>query len=123
MFCEHCGHRLLDAQKFCTRCGQPAAKTKSPHLSEEMWWYRLLKVFYVVSYLPLLLIVPIVWSLNSSSYDYYTKISTDTTDQALWYSLVTIAIYVSVLRLIKVAVLYVATGSKPEWRKECRRIF
>jgi len=126
MYCEHCGHKLEQGHKFCTKCGlstvpgQPkTTSAQQPALPlNDKWWHRLLKVLYVVSYLPLLIIIPLVWSENS--YSYYDG---DTTGDAFWYSLLTLVIYMAIARLIKIAVLYVALGRKPEWKKEFKRLF
>jgi cytoskeletal protein RodZ len=68
--------------------------------------------------LPLLIIIPVVWSENS--YSYYGGGSEG---EAFWYSLLTLVIYMAIARLIKIAVLYVALGRKPEWKKEFKKLF
>lgn len=126
MYCEHCGTKLEQGHKFCTKCGHSTVpvqtKTASAHqpaLSlNDKWWHRLLKVLYVVTYLPLLVIIPVVWSENS--YSYYGGGSSG---EAFWYSLLTLVIYMAIARLIKIAVLYVALGRKPEWKKEFKKLF
>lgn len=127
MFCENCGNKLKEGHKFCTQCGHSNApetkQEKSPTLSDEKWWYRLAKVFYVLLYLPLLLVIPLVWSENSSSYNYYTSSYTDTTGEAFWYSLLTLVVWVIVVRLIKITFLYIALAQKPRWKKEFKKFF
>ena len=126
MYCEHCGTKLEQGYKFCTKCGHSTlpAQTKTvappqPALSlNDKWWHRLLKVLYVISYLPLLIIIPTVWS--ESSYSYY---SGSTEGEAFWYSLLTLVVYMAIARLIKITVLYVAFGRKPEWKKEFKKLF
>lgn len=123
MFCENCGHKLENPDKFCTKCGTPVhteTKAQAPieKVSDEKWWNRLLKVLYIAAYLPLLFIIPIVWSVNS--YSYY---SGDTYGEAFWYSLVTLVIYLAVVRLIKIGVLYVALGIKPRWKREFKKLY
>lgn len=126
MYCEHCGNKLEQGYKFCTKCGHStvpvmvqASTIQHVTLSlNEKWWHRLLKVLYVVLYLPLLVIIPLVWSENS--YSYYGN---GNTDEAFWYSLLTLIIYIVIARLIKIAVLYVALGRKPEWKKEFKKLF
>ncbi len=126
MYCEHCGTKLEQGHKFCTKCGHSTvpvqtktATAHQPALSlNDKWWHRLLKVLYVVSYLPLLVIIPVVWSENS--YSYYGGGSEG---EAFWYSLLTLVIYMVIARLIKIAVLYVALGRKPEWKKEFKKLF
>lgn len=131
MFCENCGTKLQDGHRFCTTCGHstvqpernnPASQAVTASLNEK-WWQRFLKVIYIVLYIPLLGILPIVWSANSSSYNYYSSTSTDTSGTAFWYCLLTLLIYMAIVRLIKIAVLYIAVGKKPEWKKELKRPF
>ncbi len=125
MYCEHCGTKLEQGYKFCTKCGhstvptQPSAKTIMQQTStlNQKWWYRFLKVLYVVAYLPLLIIIPLVWSENSYSY------GGGSSGETFWYSLLTLVIYMAVVRLIKLAVLYVAIGRRPEWKKEFKKLF
>jgi uncharacterized membrane protein len=126
MYCEHCGKKIEQGHKFCTKCGHSTVPaqvknntTQQPVFSlNDKWWHRLLKVLYVVAYLPLLIIIPIVW--NENSYSYYGG---DTLGGAFWYSLLTLAIYMVIVRLIKIAVLYVVLGRKPEWKKEFKKLF
>lgn len=133
MFCENCGSKIKEGHKFCTKCGHsngssvpvPEVKNMSPITTtsvNERWWHRLLKVIYIFLYLQILWIVPLVWSANSSSYSYYGGYE-DTTGSAFWYSVLAIVIFVVVLRLIKLTVLYVALGQKPEWKKEFKKLF
>jgi len=122
MFCENCGSKIQEGHKFCTKCGHlvdSTIKTSSTRQTlstlNENWWHRLLKVLYIVGYIPLLIIIPIVWSENSC---YYCS-----DGDSFWYSLLTLVIYVVVIRLIKIAVLYVAMGRRPEWKKEFKKLF
>lgn len=132
MFCINCGNTIQDGHQFCTKCGQPSIRkeTKEPSqqlntMSSEKWWQRFLKVVYIFMYIPLLLIVPLVWNENSSSYSYYAGQShyVDTYGEAFWYSLLTLVIYLVIVRLIKIAVLYITMGRRPEWKKEMRKLF
>lgn len=92
---------------------------------DENWWYRLLKVVYIFLYIQIFWIVPVVWSLNSTDYDYYggRYHYTNTTEEAFWYSVLAIVIFVAVLRLIKLTVLYVVFAHRLVWRDEFRRLF
>jgi len=135
MFCEYCGNRIDDLHKFCTKCGRATSTNKDKeiisedktHVSlEEKWWQRLLKVVYILLYFPLLVIVPLVWSENSSSYSGYYAGQyryEDTYAEAFWYSLLTLIIYLIVLRMIKLATLYITIGQKPNWKKEFKKLF
>jgi len=135
MFCEKCGNEILVSNAFCIKCGhhviplksgevQPVLKVKS-HISDDVWWQRLLKVLYVLMYVPLLLIIPSTWMINYSecNYNYGTCNYVYTPGQAFWYCFLTLLLYVVVVRLIKIAVLYVAMGQKPKWKKEFKKFF
>ncbi len=95
-------------------------------VTNDKWWQRLLKVVYIFLYAQILWIVPVVWSTNSTSYSGYygsTYHYEDTPGAAFWYSVLAIVIFVVVLRLIKLTVLYIAMGRKPEWKKEFKKLF
>lgn len=131
MFCEHCGTKIDSSFKFCTVCGQSITQTKAENqntqiptnVSGDNWWQRLLKVAYIILYIPLLLILPAVWMANSQTYDYSLDIYADTAGKAFWYCLIALVVYVALARLIKITVLYITLGIKPEWKKEFRRFF
>ena len=128
MFCEHCGNKNDGSHKFCTKCGQPTSKeaiiepTSNLNLDQK-WWLRLAKVIYIMLHIPLPLILWIVWQANSSSYDYSAQASTDTSGTAFWYSLLALAIYMVVVRLIKITFLYIAFAQKVQWKKEFKKFF
>lgn len=128
MFCTHCGNSINKNDLFCTKCGnlmmskQEEAIVKNPKDNlDENWWVRLLKVLYIILHLPLLIIIPIVWSSNTESCYYY--ICSGSTSEAFWYSLLTLIIYILIVRLIKLATMYVAIGRKPNWKKEFKKFF
>lgn len=127
MFCSNCGKELQIGDEFCTACGQAvASKVISQQingLQQEVWWYRLLKVFYILLYIPLPLLILLVWSESSTTYDYTTKRSTDTSGAALWYSFITLIIYLTILRLVKVSTLYIIAAQKPKWRQEFKKLY
>jgi hypothetical protein len=131
MYCEHCGNKIDGSHKFCTKCGSSVFQVvkrggpiqETSVVANEKWWQRLLKVAYIVLYLPLLLIIPIVWAANASSYNYSSSSYTDTSGTAFWYCLLTLLIYMVIARLIKIAVVYIAAGRRPEWKKEFRKFF
>ncbi len=55
MFCEKCGNKLDSSDKFCTKCGAPVHSESNKRIfitpaSGEKWWYRLLKVAYILLY-------------------------------------------------------------------------
>lgn len=132
MFCIHCGNKIEASDKFCTECGNLTAfkKINIPTaqkiftVSDEKWWWRFLKVSYIFLCLQILWIVPVVWESNSSSYvgGYYSRYE-DTYGQAFWYSILTMIIFIAITRLIKITVLYVVTGRKPNWKSEFKKLY
>ena len=134
MFCENCGATLQKGHKFCTKCGHSSVPVvQPPHYKPASidfhgkWWLRFLNVVYIFLNILLIPIVLAVWGSNKSTYTGYGRIFgyqyEDTYGKAFWYSLLTIVIYVSILRLIKLAVLYISSGQKPEWKKEFKKLF
>jgi len=127
MFCENCGNKLKEGHKFCTKCGhsnvQEIKEKKAPVLSDEKWWHRLSKVLYVLLYLPLLILVPLVWSENTPRYSSYFNEYYGSYGEAFWYSALTLAIYIVVVRLVKITFLYIALAQKPKWKKEFKKFF
>ncbi|MFA5932010.1 MAG: zinc ribbon domain-containing protein [Candidatus Paceibacterota bacterium] len=123
MFCENCGDKIKKEEKFCTKCG------KSINLQEiknERWWHRLLKVLYIIAYFPLIGIVSLTWSENFPhcyTYTYSTPDCYGSYGEAFLYSLLALVIYMTILRLAKIAVLYIVLGRRPEWGKEFKRFF
>ena len=123
MFCENCGNKIDSSHRFCTKCGhvfdlikeKTSISKQAPQALNDKWWHRLLKVLYIIGYVPLLIIIPIVWSENSC---YYCS-----NGDAFWYSLLTLVIYLVGIRLLKIAVLYIVIGRKPEWKKEFKKLF
>lgn len=120
MFCTNCGNKIKEEEIFCTNCGNSSSSKLEENnnhqiriVKDEKWWHRLLKVLYIIGYMPLLIIIPIVWSENSC---YYCS-----NGDSFWYSVLTLVIYIVIIRLIKIAVLYVMSGRRPEWRKEFKR--
>ena len=129
MFCENCGNKISEADSFCSQCGNTTeegqnivpSKQFSPH--NDKWWYRLLKVGYIALLMPLLLIVPLVWSANKPYYSSYFHETTGSYGWAIWYSFLSIIIYIVIARLIKISVLYIVIGQKPKWTKEFKKLF
>ncbi len=122
MYCENCGNKILEGHKFCTKCGYSFVhevhtnqQVQQSVVLNENWWHRLLKILYIIGYIPLLIIIPIVWSENSC---YYCS-----NGDSFWYSVLTFIIYILILRLIKLAVIYVVFGRNPEWKKEFKKLF
>lgn len=127
MFCDKCGKELKISDKFCTECGAVMPAEKEKPTPEDKWYLRLAKVIYIVLYIPLPFVLWGVWTSNDP-YSYYSSysrewISYGSYGEAFWYSLLTLVIWVVILRLIKIAVLYVATGRKISWRMEFKKFF
>jgi len=134
MFCKNCGNKIEKDLKFCTKCGNSVVYNEKENFKinqkiiilNDKWWHRLLKVIYIITYIPLLLIVPLVWSENLPycyTYTYSVPSCSGSYSESFWYSLLTLVIYVVIIRLIKIAVLYVVVGQKPEWKNEFKKFF
>jgi len=128
MFCTNCGNKIDLNEKFCTNCGfqvmsannisiAPEVKdTPTLNKKNERWYHRLGVVIYFVAHLPLLFIVPVVWSENASYYSTYSKKFYGSDAEAFGYSLLTIIIWLIVLRLLKMATKYIVIGKKPKMK-------
>jgi hypothetical protein len=130
MFCDKCGHKVNN-EKFCPNCGQEIyhAKIETDHtpISKDKWYLRLAKVIYIIAYIPLPFAIWGVWASNAP-YSYYSSYSREWTSygsygEAFWYSVLTLVIWVVLLRLLKIAVLYIAAGKKPMWASEFKKLF
>ena len=191
MYCENCGKKLESSDRFCTGCGTPAHSKNTKHLpnaptAEEKWWYRLLKVVYILLYVGSIGLVFIIsystmpyatldgdlsiiqcdngeryapsknniylysWSKNLSdgddqdarilcayhttnfyshaaptykNYTFYPHFNTPDYGSWVWYSLLALVVVWAVLKLIRLAVQYVALGSRPKWHKEFKKLY
>lgn len=132
MFCEKCGNKLKENYKFCTECGysnmdKRESRQATSNILEQKWWFRLSKVLYIFFYIPLPFVVIGVW-LENYPYSYYNSYSnkyysSGSYDEAFWYSLLALVVWVVVLRLIKITFLYIVFGKNPQWKKEFKKIF
>ena len=134
MFCENCGNKIQNGYKFCTKCGNSTvsglAKNSSTIRSMESsdkWYLRFAKVIYIIFYIPLPFALYGIWTSNDP-YSYYNSYSREYDNfgsygEAFWYTLLTLVIWVVVLRLTKIAFLYIAVGRKPEWKNEFKKLF
>lgn len=127
MFCENCGAKNEKSYKFCIKCGEAMmqniihkekpSNNQSPLISDEKWWYRLFKVVYIFFYIPLPFAVWLAWDLNYDRWD-------DTSIfRGLWYASITFLGYSAVMRVIKIAILYIFTGFKHVWKEEFKKLF
>lgn len=125
MFCEHCGNKINNSDKFCTKCGKSVTSSRSnpPLALNDKWWHRLLKVLYATAYLPLLIVIPLVWSANEPYCGSYSNYCSNSYDASIGYSFLTLIIYMIILRLLKIAVLYIAIGRPPEWKRQFRKLY
>ena len=127
MFCSSCGKKISESDTFCTECGHSNVseirEEKTSTLSDDKWWYRLAKVIYVLLYLPLLPLILLVWSENVPRYNAYFNKYYGSYGEAFWYSLLTLVVYIVVVRLIKIIFLYIAFAQKPRWKKEFKKFF
>ena len=130
MFCEKCGSQVNN-EKFCPNCGHKIhhANTEVEHISvsQDKWYIRLAKVVYIGLYIPLPFVLFGVWT-SSDPYSYYSSysheyISYGSYGEDFWYSLLTLVVWIVILRPMKIAVLYVFTGQKAQWKKEFKKFF
>ena len=125
MYCKNCGNNIESNQIFCTKCGNKVnsdlSKNKTPFSKAKEWWQRLLDVVYILAYIPLILIIIVVWNSNAQSC-YYNSCS-GSLSESFGYSILALIIYMVILRLIKLAVVYVVSGQKPEWDNEFKKFF
>lgn len=132
MFCTNCGKEIPEKSTFCTECGHPVsahkkeAEKRTGNLDDK-WWLRLAKVVYIALYIPLPFVLIGVWT-SSDPYTYYSSYSREyitygSYGEAFWYSLLTLVVWVVVLRLIKITFLYISFAQKPQWKKEFRKFF
>ena len=132
MFCEKCGNKLKENHKFCTECGHSNLDKQEPsqiniNIFEQKWWLRLAKVFYIFFFIPLPFVVVGVW-VENDPYSYYSSYSNQyyshgSYSEAFWYSFLTLTIWITILKLVKIAFLYIAIGEKPQWKNEFKKIF
>jgi len=97
---------------------------------ENKIWYRLLKILYFFSYCLVPVIVSIVWDNNApheyGSFKHETVWFTHTLGYYMQSTLLiflTIIISIIVIRLMKVIILYIIIGQRPEWKKEFKKLF
>lgn len=130
MYCHKCGSEINRDDKFCIKCGFLISSEKTidkPAISEDKWYLRLAKVVYIISYIPLPFVIFGVWISNHprSYYDSYTHEYTiyGSYGEAFWYSVLALVAWIVILRLIKIAVLFIFTAQKPKWEMEFRKFF
>ena len=70
MFCENCGKKIVDGNLYCPNCGTQVIKVESnPHNQKSVslsssninnkWWFRFVKVLYVLAYAVVVLVIVI----------------------------------------------------------------
>ncbi len=104
MFCTNCGNKIGIDDKHCTNCGnglvnvrvEETSRSDQKAVNNNRWWHRLGMVIYVFFNLLLLPVVALELSENVEFFGIFT----------------TIVIWLLVLRLIKIAVRYIASGRK-----------
>lgn len=136
MFCTNCGTKVDAGISFCTACGKAISpegnhsqSTTSyqtitqPKSVNERWWHRLGRVIYYGMHLNLLWMIPLTWSENTPYYSSYSKTYSGSYGEAFWYTLLVFVIYVGILRVIKIATVYVTKGERVNWHKEFTSFF
>ncbi len=77
---------------------------------ENKIWYRLLKVLYILAYCTIPVIISQFWGV-------YKPL------EIIIFSILFIVFSIIVIRLIKISIIYIITGQKPEWKNEVKRFF
>jgi hypothetical protein len=125
MFCQNCGIQVIGKDKFCVNCGNSLViRVDGLHLDQ--WWTRSVRVLYIALHIPLLVIIPVVWSANSTTYKGYYLGQyqyEDSYGDAFWYSLLALVIYIGIVRLIKLTFLYIVFAKNPQWKQELKKLF
>lgn len=131
MFCQNCGNKIKEDNKFCTACGNSAISEKIENkkivISDDKWYLRLARVIYIILYIPLPFVLYDIWT-SDAPHSYYSSYSNSYTnygsyDDAFLSTLLTLIVWVFILRLIKIAALYIIVGRKPYWKKEFNKLF
>ena len=134
MFCLNCGKKISEKDGFCTGCGEKiqnattTIKQRGQEDLEHKTWYRFLKVIYVVLYLPLPFLLWLVYENTGKEWVYstgrlYSGYYVHHPEEAIIPILITLLVYLIIARLVKIAFLYIFTGSKPQWKREFKRLF
>ena len=127
MFCTNCGNKMDSDSNHCTNCGVSVVRTETvvSNYSEQKvvtngkWWHRLGVVIYIFFNLLLIPVVFTVWDESSTTYvsnGTYGYHYEDSYGLAFWYSLLTIVVWLLVLRLIKSALQYIVLGKKFQFK-------
>ena len=123
-YCENCNKFGGEDDLFCDNCGSSLESKKNKPLTNfnDTTNTRMVKVFYILLHLPMLIIVPAAWITNEP-YCYYDYACNKDYSESFWYSLLTLLFYVIFIRLIKITYLYIVYGYYPRWEKELRKIY
>lgn len=110
-----------------SRLGTQEGIKRRIRFPEDKWYLRLVKVIYIILYIPLPFVIWGVWVSNDlhSYYNSYSRewVSYGSYGETFWYCLLTLIIWMVILRLVKIAVLYIFTGIKPIWKREFQNFF
>jgi len=111
MHCENCGNKIIESHSYCANCGKqvgadinsqvsPNINTKSLSHLKTKWWYRLIKVIYLICLaISLLFVVLVSYSINSTS-----------DGSAFGYSFLSIIITLAIYEVIRRGFYYIALG-------------
>lgn len=139
MFCENCGNKIANDDKFCGGCGSGVSRNEivsqtvnsiehnqKPKELENKSWFRLMKVIYTFFYFFLFIILYFVFTESSQTYNYSSYGSSSYTydyGHGIWITFLTLLFSSAFLKLLKVSFFYVASGVKPNWQHETKKIF
>ena len=90
---------------------------------DQRWWLRLARVTYIALHIPLLIIALFVWEINAPSCNIYGTRCSGSYEEVFWYLTLSFAIYITIMRLIKISFLYISLSQKPQWKDEFKKLF
>src|SRR3989338_11021318 len=129
MFCTNCDNKIVGSQKFCIRCGiavppEIGMKLEDSSRYDKKWWLRIVKVLYILFYLPLPFVAFFVWDAKKLHDCGFTRVVyCGLTQEAFWYTTLTVAIWIIVLRVLKIIFHYIVFGVKPSWKTEFKKLY
>ena len=131
MFCTDCGKSIPVNSAFCVGCGKPVPRGEIKNIPaidfNKKWWLRLAIVIYIGLYISLPFALVGVWVDNSPESYYNSYLRTwqqnGSYGEAFWYTLLTLIIWIVVLRIMKITFLYIVFAQKLQWRLEFKKFF
>lgn len=128
MNCSKCGAHIKEGDRFCINCGGRIQNNEEASNFKELEsksWYRFTKVVYTFLYFFLFVILYFVFTESSQTYNYTSYGNYNYTydyGNGLWVTFLTFLGGSAFLKLLKVSLFYVTTGTKPNWKIEIKKV-